>query len=81
MRKMSSSSLSPLTCPRASTKGLGSSSSRNIQHKNVIQFLGACTISPSLCIVMGSMIGCEGINFILIRTQKSKFYLWFSRIL
>lgn len=28
---------------------------RKIRHKNIVQFLGACTLSPTLCIVTGTI--------------------------
>ena len=29
---------------------------RKIRHKNIVQFLGACTLSPTLCIVTGTIL-------------------------
>nr|GMC59834.1 serine/threonine-protein kinase STY17-like [Ipomoea batatas]GMC67706.1 serine/threonine-protein kinase STY17-like [Ipomoea batatas] len=30
---------------------------RKIRHKNVVQFIGACTRQPNLCIVTGNLFG------------------------
>ncbi|XVE56227.1 hypothetical protein DITRI_Ditri03aG0221000 [Diplodiscus trichospermus] len=48
---------------------------REIQHKNVVQFIGACTRSPKLCIVTEFMSG--GSMFDLLHKQNSGFKLPF----
>ncbi|XP_039049150.1 serine/threonine-protein kinase STY46-like [Hibiscus syriacus] len=48
---------------------------RKIQHKNVVQFIGACTSPPSLCIVTEFMSG--GSIYDLLHKQKSGFKLPF----
>ncbi|KAM3758768.1 hypothetical protein ACB098_01G070200 [Castanea mollissima] len=44
---------------------------RKIQHKNVVQFIGACTRPPSLCIVMEYMSGGSIYDF--LHKQKGVF--------
>ncbi|KAK8353998.1 hypothetical protein V6Z12_A05G195000 [Gossypium hirsutum] len=46
---------------------------RKIQHKNVVQFFGACTTPPNLCIVTEFMSG--GSIYDLLHKQKSGFKL------
>ncbi|XP_009623495.1 serine/threonine-protein kinase STY17-like isoform X2 [Nicotiana tomentosiformis] len=46
---------------------------RKIRHKNVIQFIGACTRSPNLCIVTEFMSGGSIYNF--LHKQKGAFKL------
>ncbi|XP_022772603.1 serine/threonine-protein kinase STY8-like isoform X2 [Durio zibethinus] len=48
---------------------------RKIRHKNVVQFIGACTRSPSLCILTEFMSG--GSMYDLLHKQKSGFKLPF----
>lgn len=36
---------------------------RKVRHKNVIQFLGACTRSPTLCIVTGKLLVDANLSF------------------
>ncbi|XVE69660.1 hypothetical protein DITRI_Ditri10aG0008500 [Diplodiscus trichospermus] len=48
---------------------------RKIRHKNVVQFIGACTRSPSLCIVTEFMPGGSIYNF--LHKQKAGFKLPF----
>ncbi|XP_022769278.1 serine/threonine-protein kinase STY46-like isoform X2 [Durio zibethinus] len=48
---------------------------RKIRHKNVVQFIGACTRPPSLCIVTEFMSG--GSMYDLLHKQKSGFKLPF----
>ncbi|GMI82455.1 serine/threonine/tyrosine kinase 46 [Hibiscus trionum] len=48
---------------------------RKIRHKNVVQFIGACTSPPSLCIVTELMSG--GSIYDLLHKQKSGFKLPF----
>ena len=42
---------------------------RKVRHKNVVQFIGACTIPPKLCIVTEYMSG--GSVYDYLRKQKS----------
>lgn len=37
---------------------------RKVRHKNVVQFIGACTIKPNLCIVFEYMSGGSVYDFI-----------------
>lgn len=36
---------------------------RKVRHKNVVQFLGACTRSPTLCIVTGKFLADVNLSF------------------
>ncbi|XP_050211541.1 serine/threonine-protein kinase STY46-like isoform X2 [Mercurialis annua] len=46
---------------------------RKVRHKNVVQFIGACTRPPTLCIVTEFM--CGGSMFDLLHKQKQTFDL------
>lgn len=51
--------------------------SRKVRHKNVVQFIGACTRPPSLCIVTGNRT-CLYLNFMFVRLYAYLFiyFLW-----
>lgn len=55
---------------------------RKVRHKNVVQFIGACTRSPNLCIVTGKCVFCvcmPGLKFAgfcsLLRCNSHNTYL------
>lgn len=46
---------------------------RKVRHKNVVQFIGACTKPPSLCIITGK----SGYYYYVLSIFKSFFFLFF----
>lgn len=50
---------------------------RKVRHKNIVQFIGACTQKPNLCIVFEFMSGGSVYDFI----RKVRGQGWHSKVM